>query len=374
MKKGILQSLTIALLFANTLFAQSSLNVYWDGDAGDGLWTTKENWDNDLLPRTNDDAIINISASVVLDSNLTVESLTIGGGGNLTIASGVTLNTSKGGPVGSDGVRLTGASGNESTLQINGKLNINNAPGDGMDINDYSSVTVGSGGELSISNSSGDAIEIGDDLINSGTITITNPTQSGIRFSSVVPGGAAITNNSSGIINITGGIYGIELNNDIYLTNDGTISISGTSDKIFKGSGNGNLYNNGTFGGEGVVDANDFINGGTGSAISPGTSPGQLTFDEDSDFSDSSFEIELNGPTSPGTDYDQIIMLGKTDITDVTLNLSGSHIPGIGDEFIILDNTAADPVSGTFDGLPEGATLVFNGTQFIHFVFGRRWK
>ncbi|BCX49252.1 bacteriocin [Haloferula helveola] len=98
--------------------------------------------------------------------------------------------------------------------------------------------------------------------------------------------------------------------------------------------------------------------------VAPGQSPGILMVSGDLELaSGSTYEAEL-GSGAPGSEYDQIAVVGSVSIgTGVTLTAVpfGLFEPAPGSIFTIIDNDGADPVSGTFDGLPESA-LVTVGT------------
>lgn len=85
-----------------------------------------------------------------------------------------------------------------------------------------------------------------------------------------------------------------------------------------------------------------------------------MIFNDNEDFSGVNFDIEITGTTSC-TQYDQVSVTGTVTLTDAVLNLSGSHVPTIGETFELIDNDGAnDPIVGTFAGLAEGATVIFN--------------
>jgi uncharacterized repeat protein (TIGR01451 family) len=73
--------------------------------------------------------------------------------------------------------------------------------------------------------------------------------------------------------------------------------------------------------------------------------------------------MEING-SSPGSGYDQINVTGTVTLSG-TLNLamSGSFVPTQGQVYTLIDNDGADPVSGTFSGLPENTVITINGYQ-----------
>ncbi len=80
--------------------------------------------------------------------------------------------------------------------------------------------------------------------------------------------------------------------------------------------------------------------------------------------------MEIEG-TTVGTQYDQTNVTGTVTIAGGTLTLAGAYAPFSGNTFVIVANDGADAVTGTFAGLPEGATIVFNGaTLQISYVGG----
>jgi fibronectin-binding autotransporter adhesin len=96
----------------------------------------------------------------------------------------------------------------------------------------------------------------------------------------------------------------------------------------------------------------------TGATIAPGLSPGIINTGNLS--LGGVTAIEIQGPAL-GTQYDNINVTGTVTIAGGTLALSGAYVPALGDVFAIVTNDGADAVTGTFAGLPEGATVVFNG-------------
>ena len=106
--------------------------------------------------------------------------------------------------------------------------------------------------------------------------------------------------------------------------------------------------------------------------VAPGQSPGILTVDGDFTFADdSTFEIEVGG-TTPGTasnNHDQIAVTGTVTIgSNVTLTTLpfNSFAPVGGESITIIDNDgSADAITGTFQGLAEGALVTnFAGSPY----------
>lgn len=129
----------------------------------------------------------------------------------------------------------------------------------------------------------------------------------------------------------------------------------------------------------GVVTVNqDAVLNGNGTAdyllvagtIAPGHSPGKITVVN-------SFDLAATGVYSAEilstSSYDQIVAGGV--LLDPASKLQLTLVPGAtikkGDTFTIISNTGANPVSGTFAGLAEGAQVVVSGETFtISYVGG----
>lgn len=129
------------------------------------------------------------------------------------------------------------------------------------------------------------------------------------------------------------------------------------------------LVVNGTVQGNVMVPAGSTLNGsgiingsvsGAGS-FSPGNSPGVMTINGNfSPTGTTSFEVNSPG-TTPGTHFDQFVVNGGVTISGSLLSLTGTLVsPALGQEIVLIKNDGIDPVSGTFTGLPNGATVTFN--------------
>ncbi len=70
----------------------------------------------------------------------------------------------------------------------------------------------------------------------------------------------------------------------------------------------------------------------------------------------SDLAIVIDG-TTVDTNYTQLNVVGAVDLTGVDLKLSGSYSPVGSEIFTIVENDGADAVTGTFNGLAEGATI-----------------
>jgi fibronectin-binding autotransporter adhesin len=73
--------------------------------------------------------------------------------------------------------------------------------------------------------------------------------------------------------------------------------------------------------------------------------------------------LALNGSGS-GTGYSQLDVRTNVNLSGVTLNATLNSPGTQGEQFTIIRNHGGNPVTGTFNGLPEGATLTIGGTLF----------
>ncbi|WP_164490030.1 choice-of-anchor D domain-containing protein [Runella sp. SP2] len=107
-------------------------------------------------------------------------------------------------------------------------------------------------------------------------------------------------------------------------------------------------------------------NGGT-LLLDPGTSPKAVkpTFNGTDVIAstlsfNSDLEITINGTTlgnGTGSTYSQLNVEGAINLTGVDLLLAGTYMPIGGEIFTIVNNDGTDAITGTFNGLAEGATM-----------------
>ena len=123
----------------------------------------------------------------------------------------------------------------------------------------------------------------------------------------------------------------------------------------------------GALGGTGTAGAVTVDSGGTFAPGDPSTfTVASLTLN-----SGSTFDEQIGG-TTPGTGgatgYDQTVVesAGAILLGGATLDASlvDGFTPGAGDTFTIINNETGDPVSGTFNGLAEGAAFALDGDYF----------
>ena len=84
-------------------------------------------------------------------------------------------------------------------------------------------------------------------------------------------------------------------------------------------------------------------------------------------FNGGSVQMNIGGrtPGSAANQYSRFTVNGGILLSNSpALNLYGSYGPRPGDSFMLITNDGGDAIVGTFAGLPEGATLNFNGLDF----------
>jgi len=120
------------------------------------------------------------------------------------------------------------------------------------------------------------------------------------------------------------------------------------------------IYSGGTLKGTGKVGS---LYVDAGATVAPGHSPGCLNTGNLTLLG--TYQAEIGGTTAC-TGYDQLKVTGTVDVTSGTLTTSlyNSFVPAVGQSYTIIDNDAADAVTGTFTGLAEGATFTTTGVTY----------
>ncbi len=130
------------------------------------------------------------------------------------------------------------------------------------------------------------------------------------------------------------------------------------------------IQSGGTLQGTGSIAPDCTLTVETGGVLAPGHSPGCLA--SGNLILSGTFQTEL-ASTTACTGYDQLQVTGTVTLTNATLtpSLLNGFVPKAGDSFTLIQNDAADPVTGTFTNLPEGSTLTIANSVFkISYVGG----
>lgn len=192
----------------------------------------------------------------------------------------------------------------------------------------------------------------GNIQFGSGGYVIAGHTGASSTYSGVASGNGYIWKVGTGVLTLTG--------NNTYTgqtrVQEGTLLVNGNQPQS-----NVRVESGATLGGNGTVG----IIIGEGN-VAPGTSPGCLSSSNLTFSSTGRFQVELNGQ-GYCTGHDQLIVRGTNNLANATLQVTTAFPPGqpaIGDQFIILNNDGVDPVTGTFNGMPNGTIFSIGDIGF----------
>ncbi|PYK12182.1 MAG: hypothetical protein DME65_04800, partial [Verrucomicrobia bacterium] len=157
--------------------------------------------------------------------------------------------------------------------------------------------------------------------------------------------------------------------------NGGTTIQHGTlmvNNKQGSGTGSGPVQvNGGTLAGKGTMVGAVTVGTGisSGAVLSPGyqhgaNKLGALTIQNTLTFkANSTYEVEVN---STNATADEVIANGVTidSIAQFSFGDIGSTVLPTGTVFMVIDNTAATPIAGTFSNLPDGSTFTSDGNTY----------
>ncbi|MCE7044646.1 T9SS type A sorting domain-containing protein [Dyadobacter sp. CY312] len=212
-----------------------------------------------------------------------------------------------------------------------------------------------------------------------GDIRIDRSTSSALRnFQNIFTNAGSITTgavyyagdhgirNQATFENNIGGEIKIEWSHDgIYnqmgtFNNAGTVSIGSANGVMLlltrSGVGKFNNNANGILKGIGTITPSALVL--VGGTLSPGFSPGKLTFSDSQNFSNSNMDIEVNGTAAAGVNFDQIAVTGTATLGG-TLTVSVNYTPTNLDEVTIVSATL---ISGSFSdvNLPPRWKIVYS--------------
>jgi hypothetical protein len=105
---------------------------------------------------------------------------------------------------------------------------------------------------------------------------------------------------------------------------------------------------------------NSNFTGGGSLSIAAGSFDGNGTIGDLTMSAGTTLAARLAG-TTPGSGYDQLHVIGAVNLGDAAFIPTLAFMPTASGLFTIIDNDGTDPVTGTFNGLPEGATVNVGG-------------
>jgi autotransporter-associated beta strand protein len=175
-------------------------------------------------------------------------------------------------------------------------------------------------------------------------------------FSYQPPGFAAVTKNSSGTLTFAAGSS--DSDTGPTTVNTGTLQVDGTiSNSPLTIAGGATLDGTGTVAG---------LSASSGSIVSPGDAAGAIANLNTGDLllpAGSVYEVDLGAATcdSLSVGPGHTVTLGGT----LNLNLPLSVHPALNQVYTLINNTSTNPISGTFAGLAEGATITLNNAYIL---------
>ncbi len=223
-------------------------------------------------------------------------------------------------------------------------------------IGNNSAVTVNTGGTLHLNNfSDGIGSLTGNGSVSLGSGTLTNGFNGASTTFSGVISGSGITP----IVKTGGGQFTLTATNTCTGINQcigGDLQVNGSLPGPVIVSGGGGFSGSGQIGN--LSSASGNINPGAGFGIGKVTVASLALTN-----AATSVAFDISG-TTPGTDYDQISVNGTVTLNNPTLMLLRWTAGGLGHQHVLIANDGADAVVGTFNGLPEGATIYSGLVQY----------
>ena len=310
-------------------------------------------------------ALISVKAQDGSDDTLTVDL----SGGNLIPAAGLVYD---GGSGGNDGLVVTGGAFQTVTFSYGGPMDGTIALDPGgmgtpstISYADLEPISVGSATHDAVFNLTAGA-DVATLFASGGALVLDSPNNAFETTTFAVPSDSITVNGETdddtlmlsdlsafafvGDVVFNGGDGG-----DTYVLEGGTL------DGINGAAGTATLETGDVLRGSGTIDYAIDVSAGT---IAPGLSPGLIHVHGLTLTSDSTTVIDIDGVTTPGTDFDRIDVTGAV-VLDGTLDLAGSTVvPVPGQSVVIISNDSMDAVSGTFSGLPNGSPVTVAGATW----------
>jgi autotransporter-associated beta strand protein len=254
-----------------------------------------------------------------------------------------------------------------NTTAIRGALEVAVGSGDGFvrylrsdQLSDLTPVTVGANGQLRLlghSDTVGSLAGFGIVELLGGTLTTGNDSTS-TTYGGVISGlGGGVTKIGPGTFTLTGN----NAYTGVTTVKAGTLLVRGQQPQSAV-----QILTGGTLAGDGAV--------GSVSDLSGHVKPGAVTYGilkcgNFSTFAPANLlELKING-TNPGVNCDQLDVAGSVLLMGGTLQVAMNFPGGVSNQYVIVKNDGADPVSGSFTGLPEGTKFYADPTHRFEITY-----
>ena len=203
------------------------------------------------------------------------------------------------------------------------------------------------------------------DLASDATVNVSSPDVS-LNLNGAIGGVGGLTKTGPGALTLANA----ETYTGATSVTAGTLLVTGQNNATTGTTVSGS----GQIGGTGLTT---LVGVNSGSSLAPGLTIGIFSTLDLSFATGSTFFEEIAGMTI-GTQYDSVSVAGTVDLDSdngggatLSVALLGGFSPQPGESFTIVDNDGSDPIAGTFNGLPEGATFSAGGSTFrISYVGG----
>lgn len=302
--------------------------------------------------------------------SITMNGVATGDGTNVFNAGVYLLNSSTIQTTGSGTITLFGSSG----LGTDANYGILLSGNSNIQTNSGAIAITGTGGQGGLTNA-GVFVDSNISSAN-GNINVTGSSlfPAGADYNSGVFINADISTNGTGNIDITGtspdaandGVTLFSFDHKITAFGGGNINITALNGPLTSPSGLIPVTPPPPYiiGGIATVAINGDIQ--TGNTINGPGQLGILGFSNIQFNAGNTLTFQINGITTPGVDYGQLLTTTPLDITNTNLNLVDglAGLVPAGTTITIIDKDGT-PVVGTFNGLPNGAAIPFNGQTFI---------
>ncbi|MEZ4705582.1 MAG: Ig-like domain-containing protein [Caldilineaceae bacterium] len=315
------------------------------------------------------------TASANGEIRVDANNMTLANGSTITAPRLVRLNDDPGSTMaiainlgGGDGVNTLGLTDAElSTVSTNGILQIGSTKTDVIDVTAPIDLTDGPNIPTTNLISGGAILGSGGNVLKTNALNLTAATTIGANGDPLAFNATALTTVGNGNQYLAEADSVTIGDNDLNVGTGNTILLSGGA---FVTTGNGALQNDTTVMTDATLMGAGIVNGAvtvqSGGELAPGASPGIINTGAVTFQAGSTFTAEINGVTTPGSDYDQINVTGAVAIDSAAVLAVTGTVTGTngGDTIVLINNDGSDAVAGNFAGLPSGTTLTVNGQDF----------